>query len=163
MWITLRRWDFCVACDCSLLSYGSVVFCTFWGCSFCSRRVFLVTRFSRGLISVCCCKLLFHSDMESLTKHWSNMLLNDREGGKMNLNKEQSSAEYFIAAKFLTNWALNIDPITRTFSPLWRAVNGFKVWNVGDHILLYIFDNKKEVEKIFASEPWSFDKHLVVL
>ena len=34
---------------------------------------------------------------------------------------------------------------------------------MGDHILLYVFDNKKEVDKIFASEPWSFDKHLVVL
>ena len=81
----------------------------------------------------------------------------------MNLNKEQSSAEYFIAAKFLTNRSLNIDAVTRTFNPLWRAVNGFKVRNVGDHILLFVFDNKKEVEKIFVSETWSFDKHLVVL
>ena len=91
------------------------------------------------------------------------MSLNDREGGKVNLNKEQSSVEYFITTKFLTNRALNIDAVTRTFSPLWRAMNGFKVQNVGDHILLFIFDNKKEVDKIFASEPWSFDKHLVVL
>ena len=42
-------------------------------------------------------------------------------------------------------------------------MNGFKVRNMGDHILLFVFDNKKEIEKIFASEPWSFDKHLVVL
>ena len=91
------------------------------------------------------------------------MSLNDREGGKVNLNKEQSSVEYFITTKFLTNRALNIDAVTRTFSPLWRAMNGFKVQNMGDHILLFIFDNKKEVDKIFASEPWSFDKHLVVL
>ena len=42
-------------------------------------------------------------------------------------------------------------------------MNGFKVHNVGDHILLFVFDNKKEIEKIFTSEPWSFDKHLVVL
>ena len=81
------------------------------------------------------------------------MSLNDREGGKVSLNKEQSLAEYFIAAKFLTNRALNIDTVIRTFSPLWRAVNGFKVRNMGDHILLFVFDNKKEVEKIFSSEP----------
>ena len=42
-------------------------------------------------------------------------------------------------------------------------MNGFKVRNVGDHILLFVFDNKKEAEKIFASDSWSFDKHLVVL
>ena len=32
-------------------------------------------------------------------------------------------------------------------------MNGFKVQNAGDHILLFVFDNKKEVEKIFVSEP----------
>ena len=42
-------------------------------------------------------------------------------------------------------------------------MNGFKVRNVGDHILLFVLDNKKEVEKIFVSKPWSFDKHLMVL
>ena len=71
--------------------------------------------------------------------------------------------EFMIAAKFLTNSALNIDVVIRTFSPLWRVVNGFKVRNMGDHILLFVFDNKKEVEKIFSSEPRSFDKHIVVL
>ena len=29
--------------------------------------------------------------------------------------------------------------------------------------MLFVFDNKDEVEKILASEPWSFDRHLVVL
>ena len=79
------------------------------------------------------------------------------------MTKEQSTAEFFIVAKFLTNRALNIEAVIRTFSPLWKAVNGFKVRNVGDHILLFVFDNKKEIEKIFVTEPWSFDKHLVVL
>ena len=79
--------------------------------------------------------------------------MNDREWGKISLNKEQSPIEFFIAAKFLTNRALNIKAIIRTFSPLWRAVNGFKVQNKGDHFLLFVFDNKKEVEKIFSSEP----------
>ena len=42
-------------------------------------------------------------------------------------------------------------------------MNGFKVRNMGDYILLFVFDNKKEIEKIFVSETWSFNKHLVVL
>lgn len=29
--------------------------------------------------------------------------------------------------------------------------------------MLFVFDNKDEVEKILAGEPWSFDRHLVVL
>ena len=51
----------------------------------------------------------------------------------------------------------------RTFSPFWRSRNGFKVHNAGDHTILFVFDNNEEVEKVLASEPWSFDRHLVVL
>lgn len=42
-------------------------------------------------------------------------------------------------------------------------MNGFKVRNVGDHIVLFVFDNKEVIDKILKGEPWSFDKHLVVL
>lgn len=34
---------------------------------------------------------------------------------------------------------------------------------MGDHTILFVFDNNEEVEKILASEPWSFDRHHVVL
>lgn len=34
---------------------------------------------------------------------------------------------------------------------------------MGDHTILFVFDNNDEVEKILASEPWSFHRHLVVL
>ena len=34
---------------------------------------------------------------------------------------------------------------------------------MGDHIILFIFDNEEEVEKIMEGEPWSFNKHLVMI
>ena len=63
--------------------------------------------------------------MESLTKHWSNLSLYDREGGGVHLVKEKRLSECIIAAKFLTKRALNIEAIIRTFNPLWRSKNGF--------------------------------------
>ena len=38
-----------------------------------------------------------------------------------------------------------------------------KVKNLGNHIVLFTFDNKLEVDNIISSEPWNFDKHLMVL
>ena len=35
--------------------------------------------------------------------------------------------------------------------------------SVRDHILLFVLDNKEEVDKILRGEPWSFDRHLVIL
>lgn len=100
--------------------------------------------------------------MEDLTKHWSSITLSDREGSGLRLKKEQVTTDYAIAARFLTKRPLNIDAIASTFTPLWRSRTGFKVKNLGDHIILFSFDNKVDIERILKSEPWSFDKQLMV-
>ena len=56
-----------------------------------------------------------------------------------------------------------MDVIARTFNPLWRARNGFKIKNLGDHKVLFIIDNQSNVDRILRSEPRSFGKHLVLM
>ena len=34
---------------------------------------------------------------------------------------------------------------------------------LGDHKILFFFDNKAEADKVIQSEPWTFDKHLIVM
>ncbi|XP_075664974.1 uncharacterized protein LOC142634558 [Castanea sativa] len=101
--------------------------------------------------------------MEELTKHWSNLSLNEREDGALKLTKDKSNSETILAAKFFKKRALNIEAVIRTFNPLWRSKNGFEVRSAGNHILFFVFDNKEEAEKILSLQPWTFDKHLVVL
>ena len=101
--------------------------------------------------------------MEDLTRQWNGLSLTQQEEPKFQLKNDLATTEYIIAAKFLTKQALNIEAIAATFKPLWRSRNGFKVKNLGNHIILFIFDNETEVETIMANEPWTFDKHLMVL
>ena len=101
--------------------------------------------------------------MEDLAQSWKRLTLSEREGPGCNLTTEHSTTEHSIAAKFLTKRAINVDVIARTFTPLWRAKNGFKIQRFGEHKLLFTFDNKRDVERILMSEPWSFDKHLIVM
>ena len=83
--------------------------------------------------------------------------------GRLSLEKERGSEEFIIATKFLMKRALNTKAIVRNFNPLWWSRNVFKVRNAVDHVILFIFDNNEEVDKILLREPWSFDKYLVIL
>lgn len=66
-------------------------------------------------------------------------------------------------AKFMTPRFLNMDIVARTFKQIWRSTNGFSIRNLGNHIVLFVFNSSADVDKIIQNQPWSFDKHLVVL
>ena len=101
--------------------------------------------------------------MEDITKSWDNLSLNEREGSDFTLKDNLRSSEFITAAKFLTRRALNLEVVARTFRQLWKSVSGFKIRSIEDHIVLFVFSSQLDVTRIFQSEPWSFDKHLVVL
>ena len=101
--------------------------------------------------------------MEDLTKDWSKFLLLEKENSGFALPRTQNSRAFVVAAKFLTSRFLVMEAVVRTFKQLWRSQNGFKIHNLGNHIVLFEFDNVQDVERIHQNQPWTFDKHLVVL
>jgi len=101
--------------------------------------------------------------MDNLTKQWSGLTISQREGPKVWLQDEMVAFVSIIAAKFLTKRALNPEAVAATFMPKWRSKRGFKIKNLGNHIMLFTFDSETEVDTILANSPWSFDKHLMSL
>ncbi|KAK9989616.1 hypothetical protein SO802_029855 [Lithocarpus litseifolius] len=101
--------------------------------------------------------------MEELANHWSNLSLSEKETVGFTLSEEQRSGEYLLAALFLTPRFLNMEAMARTFKQLWRSTNGFTIRNHNDHRVLFVFDNPGDIDRILKNQPWSFDKHLVML
>ena len=56
-----------------------------------------------------------------------------------------------------------MEAVVRTFKQLWMSQNGFKIRNLGNHIVLFELDNVQDVKRILQNQSWTFDKHLVVL
>lgn len=79
------------------------------------------------------------------------------------LPKIQRKNEFMIAAKFLTTRVLNMDAVGRTFKQVWRCSDGFMIQSMNDHSVLFGFNDERDVNRILMNQPWSFDKHLVVV
>jgi len=101
--------------------------------------------------------------MEDLAAKWSTFSLSERETTGFVLQRDQRSGEFLLAAHFLTPRFFNMEAIVRTFKQLWRSTNGFKIRNHKEQRVLFVFDNLGDVDRILQSQPWSFDKHLVML
>ena len=101
--------------------------------------------------------------MEQLTMSWNNLSLSDKERSRFILPEDHRRGEFVIAAKFFTSRFLQMEVVASTFLQLWRTTNGFRVRNQGNNIVLFVFDNLADVDKILKSQPWSFDKHLIVM
>ena len=103
--------------------------------------------------------------MDEILEDWRNLSLTDIERAKVSLkrSKNLNKKEYVLVAKFMTRRVLNVDAIGRTFKPLWRSRNDFKIREAGDHILLFVFElETDDDERVFATEPRSFDKYVVI-
>ena len=101
--------------------------------------------------------------MDDLAQSWNRLMLSDREGLGCCLLDDESNEKFSIVAKILTKRAINMEVIAKTFNPLWRTKNGFKIQSFGDHKFLLSFNSSEEVDRILEGEPWTFNKHLVVM
>ena len=98
--------------------------------------------------------------MEDLAEKWNSLSLSEKEKTGFVLQRDQQTGEFM---QFLTPCFLNMEIMARTFKQLWRSTNGFKIRNQKDHRVLFVFDNLGDVDRILKNQPWSFDKHLVML
>ncbi|XP_030923483.1 uncharacterized protein LOC115950424 [Quercus lobata] len=101
--------------------------------------------------------------MEELTRKCDGLTLSAKEGERVVLPKKLTKAENMLAAKFLTKRALNVEAVARTFRQLWRTKESFYVSNARNNVLLFEFNLDINTEKVLQGEPWSFDRHLVIL
>ena len=101
--------------------------------------------------------------MDDLAANWNNLSLSDKEQKGFIMRTDHQTGEYMLAALFLTPRFLLMDAVARTFKQLWRSTNGFKLKRLGEHKVLFVFDKLPDVDRIIQNQPWSFDKHLVVI
>ena len=101
--------------------------------------------------------------MKSLSVQWERLSLTEEEGSTYKSETFEQGGGHVVAAKFYTRRALNMKAIAWTFKSVWLTKSGFEVKDVGNHVVLFIFEDSVDAEQIIIGEPWSYDKFLVSL
>ena len=101
--------------------------------------------------------------MEKLLGSWEKLSLSESKGNKFVVRDEPRVGEFLLAEKFYTKRVLNMEAIAKTFTLLWKTRKGFEIRDMGDHMVLFVFPEASDIERILRGEPWTFDKHLVAL
>ena len=65
--------------------------------------------------------------MDELAQSWNRLTLSNREGPSCCLLDDKKVENFSFTTKFLTRQAINMEIIAKTFTPLWKARNGFKI------------------------------------
>ena len=94
---------------------------------------------------------------------WEKLSLSESEGSKFAIRDDQEAEEHLLAAKFLTRRVLNMEAIAKTFTLLWKTRKGFEIRDMGDHRVMFVFPEALDIDRVLMGEPWTFDRHLVVL
>jgi len=101
--------------------------------------------------------------MDSLTREWNRLSLSEQEGDTFDFENQNIKLGSMLAAKFFTKRALSIEVVARTLRPLCKTKHEFRIKDLGDHLILFTFEDELDAEKSLLGAPWSFDKYLVAL
>ena len=111
-------------------------------------------------LAFCFVSLIFPTAyiMDSLEAQWKKFSLSEVEGDTADLVSTTDSPKSFLAAKFFTRRVLNLKAVARTFTPLWRTDHGFTIRDMNENILVFVFEDEADRERVMMGEPWAYDK-----
>ena len=100
--------------------------------------------------------------MEEVENLWKKLSLSEEEEAGFELPKITGIQKALLAGKFLTHRSVNREAVYRTFKPLWRTRKPFCIHDVYENKLVFEFENEMDLERVLESEPWTYDKHLIL-
>ena len=80
-----------------------------------------------------------------------------------NLSTNIAENSRVLVAMFFTKWRINLEAITRTLKMIQRSGRSFDIRNLGNNIVMLLFDDEDDPKCILMQGPWSFDKYMVGL
>ena len=96
--------------------------------------------------------LVFQAIMEDLSVMWKKFLLSEKEESEYIGQIFETTGGKVLAAKFFTRRVFNMEAIARTFKQLWQTKKSFEIKDMGNHVVLFVFSDKMDADKVLLGE-----------
>lgn len=73
------------------------------------------------------------------------------------------TAEMCLLGKLWTERNYNMFAMLETMKKLWKPSKGMTCSELGTNLVSFQFNTKRDMERVQSMEPWSFNKHILVL
>ena len=101
--------------------------------------------------------------MEAITNKCANLKLSEREGSEVDLAPPGVDQGLMLAGKFCTRRRVNLEAVGRALRAVWRTKKDFEVSDMGENRVLFLFQDKEDLDRVLLQGPCSFDKYILLL
>ena len=101
--------------------------------------------------------------MDALQGRWVKLSLNTKETQIVNVCTNIVENSRVLVAKFFTKRRINLEAIMRMLKMTWMSGRSFDIHNLGNNIVMLLFNDEGDPNLILMQGPWSFDKHMIGL
>ena len=96
-----------------------------------------------------------------------NLCLSEEVGvmiGAMRREGSSSSIEKFMMMmSLLSVQPYNYQVLGKTMESIWKPGKGVECRKIGDNIMLFSFNSKKDRDRVLSGSPWAFNKYLLMV
>ena len=101
--------------------------------------------------------------MEEITDRCANLKLSLREDVEVEVQTPLTEEGPVLIGKFCTKRRINLESVARVLRSVWKTQQNFKVSDLGENKVLFLFQSMDDLDRVLLLSPWSFDKYLVIL
>lgn len=106
--------------------------------------------------------------MESLTEKWKSFSILEDEGNIISITPELAEKgrkliPVGLVGKLLTKRFINKSNFSKFMKQIWNVNSKMDFRMIAENIFLFTFKNEEIIERILASEPWSYNGALILL
>ncbi|OMO97030.1 hypothetical protein CCACVL1_04699, partial [Corchorus capsularis] len=73
------------------------------------------------------------------------------------------ATSFFLVAKLFSKRSPHVEGLRRAMMHAWKLDSDFTVKRIGERFFLFTFEDKLEKDRVLVSQPWSFQRSLLLL